>query len=177
MQWLKEYADVIALFVTVIGGGLGGSFVLFQWRKQIRVRRTEFVYQIMQDLRKDDEITKTQYMIEYGEFVYKDHFDDNTDLETKIDRFLSVLNYICYLMKSRAIGKQDFGIFKYEITWVLKNKHVQAYLWNLHHWSKSNQSPCSFQFLIDYGLREKLFPANFSSTECSDFANRKHLDF
>ena len=177
LDWIKEYAAVLTLFVTIVGGGFGGGIALYQWGKQISIRRTEFAYQIIKQLRNNKEIAATHYLIEYGEFHYTEAFHNNHDLEQKIDELLSVLNYACYLLKSRAIGKRDFSIFRYEVVWILRNRDLQAYLWNLHHWSKSNQSPCSFQFLVDYGLREKLFPTDFISTECKSFISRQYLNF
>ena len=173
LEWVKENVAFLTLAITIVGGG----FALLQWKKQIDIKRTEFAYQIMEKLRNNKEIAQTCYMIEYGEFRYNDEFHNNHALEHKIDELLSVLNYVCYLLRNRAIGKRDFSIFKYETVWILKSKEIQAYLWNLYHWSQRNKTPCSFQFLIDWGLQNNLFPPNFTSKECQTFIRRKHLNF
>jgi len=132
----------------------------------------------MKELRSCEEIAETSSRIEHGQFYYTmEKFYGNRDLERKVDEFLSVLNYACYLLSNKTIGKRDFSIFRYKIVWTLKNDDIQAYLWNLHHWAEFNKTPCSFQFLIDWGLHEKLFPADFLSKQCAHFQKSKLLDF
>ena len=172
-EWIEAHQVMLTLLASLIGGG----FVLFQWRKQIGIRRSEFTYQILNELRRNKEITQTSYMIEYGNFDYTPAFHGDRELEQKIDELLSILNYTCYLLKSKSICKRDFSIFRYRVVWILKSQDIQAYLWNLYHWCKFNQTPCSFQYLIDMGIREKLFSNDFLLKQCNHFVDRKYLNF
>ena len=148
LEWVKEYAPVLTLFVTIVGGGIGGTVALLQWKKQLRIRQTEFVYQVMQDLRTNFDMMDVTHKIANGELRY-DALCSNRSLEIKTDRFLGVLNYHCYLLKSGAITKKDFNIFKAQIVWTLEDKNIQAYI--------KNQS-IALHYLIDWGLRNKMFP-------------------
>ena len=152
LEWIKDYAPTLTLLATVIGGTVGGAIALYQWGKQIRIRRTEFVYQVMKDLRLDAEIIEISHRIAYGEFQYDESFKSNHELEIQIDKLLGVLNYHCYLLKSRAIAKQDFNVFKYQIIWTLSDKDVQAYI--------KNQAR-ALPYLVGWGLRNDLFPDDF----------------
>jgi hypothetical protein len=169
MEWIKEYADVILLCFTVIGGGFGGGFALFQWRKQVQTRRTDLAYKMMLDVRTNSQI---RYLIEYGKFQYDGNFHGSA-LEPELDNFLSLLDHVCYLSSTQSLGEKEFNFFKDEINWVLGNREIQAYLWNLYHWHLQFQVPCSFLFLIKYGLSNRLFVENFESSKCNYFIERK----
>ena len=184
-EWVKWLTTLIT---TIVGGGFAAWKFFKEWRKQNSIRRANFVYEIMQDLRyKEEDIKEIRYKIEYGRIVYKwdDNFHGNSDVEPKIDKYLSLLNYICYLRKTLAINRKDFNVFRYSIVWTLtgNGKVVQAYLWNLYHFAKltngsyfakryfylKNRAPCSFQYLINWGLCHRLFVPNFKSPYCSYF--------
>jgi hypothetical protein len=148
----------------VIGGPVGAIVALCKWSEQIKNRRaefvnrrSEFVYQIMQDLRfgKDgnDDIIKTRYLIEYKEFRFDENFQKSI-LEQEIDKYLALLNYICYLYETGAISQEDFDVFSYTIARTLYNDDIKEYLQALVAWSlRHDGAPCSFQFLIDYGRK------------------------
>jgi len=88
LEWIKEDITFLTLAITIVGGG----FALWQWRKQNKIRRTEFVYQVMNDLRHDQEIVEISHAVAYGEFLYNENFHDDHALEIKIDKLLGVLN-------------------------------------------------------------------------------------
>jgi hypothetical protein len=116
--------------------------------------------------------SKIRYLIEYGQFRYDGNFH-GSDLESELDNFLALLDHICYLLKTHSLGKKEFVFFKDEISWILGNKEIQAYLWNLYQWNQQVQVPCSFLFLINYGLSNRLFVEDFESSECKYFIERK----
>ena len=164
MAWLKEYADVLMLLATIIGGG----FALLTWLKAERTRRTDLAYKMMKDARAN---SKIRYLIEYDEFRYDKKFH-GSDIEPELDKLLALLDHMCYLLKSRSFWKKEFGIFRYEIIWMLSNEEVQAYLWNIYHFSKSIDAPCSFQSLIEWGLQNDLLPSDFTSKTCRAFTRQ-----
>jgi len=172
-EWFKWHSDVLTFFAAAIGGG----FALYQWIKQRKIRRAEFVYQLMQDLRfvrdgANDDILDIRYKIEYRKLDYIERnngkngksdknkfvFRNNDGIEVdenemNVDKYLSLLNYICYLRKTKAIGRNDFNIFRYTIVWTLKACAIKKYLLFLCSWSDCNGVPCSFQYLVDYGMK------------------------
>ncbi|MCL2299310.1 MAG: hypothetical protein FWC27_04090 [Firmicutes bacterium] len=153
LEWIKWHSEALTWFATIIGALLGGLAALYQWVKQRQIRRTEFVYQIMQDLRHKKDIVKIRYMIEYDRLSYPFHEDNK--LEPKVDMYLSILNYVCYLRNVHAISPKEFDIFRYTIVWTLKDKAIQEYLRFLYRWSKSHGVPCSFHYLVGYGTDKK----------------------
>jgi len=155
---IDNWLTLISLLFVVAGG----FFALYQWRKNIKVRRAEFITQILEKLRFDKELVEIMYMVEYGnkEWYNKD-FHKNKELESSIDKLFSYLDYISYLKSNNNISKKEFKIFQYKINRTCVSISTKKYLWTLYHWSKKNNADCSFQFLIDYGIKNKLFPKDF----------------
>ncbi len=100
-------------------------------------------------------MTKTVYFIDYNQDWYNVNFS-GSEKEFPIDRLLSYLSYICYLIESGIITKAEVNILDYELRRVCQSHSVQGYLWDLHWWSKSRGSICPFQYLIDYGLSQNI---------------------
>lgn len=144
---------------------IGGVFIYIQWNKSIQIRRAEFLHQLLEKLRFDDEMVKTMYTVDYSPFWYDISFHGN-EIEEKIDKLLSYADYICYLRQTKNISKKEFQIFDYEIHRICISPSCRGYLWNLYHFSlKKNNTKCSFYNLIYYGVKHKLLPSDFKSNE------------
>ena len=151
------YADYIFSAISILLGVIGGVFAYKQWTHANRIRQSEFINQIIEKLRFDKCIADTMYMIEYDHNWYsKDFYDSGSEIEFNIDKLLSYLSYICYLYDLKNISKNGFKIFQYDIAFICSSQDVQTYLWNLYHYSKSQNTECAFQYLIDYGIKYKL---------------------
>jgi len=154
---IDNWLTLISLLFIVVGG----LFAYAQWRKDQRIKRAEFIRPILEKLRFDEELSKTMYMVEYGEDWYDLSFHSNGKLESSIDKLFSNLDYICYLKLTDNITKTEFKVFRYEIHRVCISYSSKVYLWNLHHFARKNKTDCSFQFLVDYGIKSKFFPKDF----------------
>ena len=141
------------LFIVV-----GGSFALFQYYSSVKTKRAEFINQILEKLRFDKDLATTAYIFDYNQNWYNKSFH-GSEIEGSIDKLLSYLDYICYLRFTKNITKTEFKVFQYKIHRACITSKI--YLWNLHNFSKKNNTTCSFQFLIDYGIKNKLFPKDF----------------
>ncbi|MCL2774083.1 MAG: hypothetical protein FWD71_12125 [Oscillospiraceae bacterium] len=173
-NWIYDnLMTVITLAITISGG----IFALFQWHQSTKIKRTEFILQIITKLRYDENFADTSYLIEYGEFKYTPEFHGDHTLERKIAALLAECNYICYIYKLKIISKAEFNIFKNEITWILKNFDIQCYIWNIYHFSMSNKAPCSFEYLIDFGITGKILSDDFCLAESKTFEGRKYMNF
>lgn len=150
--------------ISLIFAAIGGIFIFLQWKKSIKNRRAEFIYQILEKLRFDSTLAESMYVVEYNQNWYDESFH-GSDLEKSIDKLFAYLDYICYLKRTENISKKEFNIFKYEIHRVCVSYSTSQYLWNLFHFAKKNNSVCSFQYLIDYGIDFKLFNSNFKTNE------------
>lgn len=169
-------SDILTL-ISIILAIFGGLFAYQQWKYSNKTKRANFIDQILNKLRFDREIVETINMIDYDFSWYNEKFHHNhNDVEYKVDKTLSYLSYICYLIKEKHISKRDFIILEYEINRTCISPDVQCYLWNLYHFSVSQKSKCSFQFLIEYGIQNKLIEEDeFMNPESKKY--KKRLEF
>lgn len=149
--------DNVLSMVSIILVIIGGIFAYRQWKSANTTRRAELINQILEKLRFDKEFSDTLYLIDYKYGWYNENFHNHKHgLEYQVDKLMSYFSYICYLQKERKIRYKEFCILKYEINRACSSPDVQCYLWNLYHFSQRQRTPCSFQYLIDYGLKQKL---------------------
>ncbi len=149
--------DNVLSMISIILVIIGGIFAYRQWKSANTTRRAELINQILEKLRFDKEFAKILYRIDYKYGWYNKSFhEDEHDLEYQVDKLLSYFSYICYLRKERKIRSKEFCILKYEIHRACSSFDIQCYLWNIYHFSQQQGTSCSFQYLIDYGLKQKL---------------------
>jgi len=138
--------------ITIVLAVVGGVFAFFQWHKSVKLKHAEFLNQIIEKIRFDEKMAEAIYLIDYNQFWYNESFHGSTDKEPLVDKLLSYLDYICYLIETHNIAKVEKKVLVYEIQRACESRSCQAYLWNLNWWSESRKTVCSFQHLIDYGL-------------------------
>lgn len=152
-----EYVEFAMLVLTVVGG----IFALIQWRCGNKIKRAEFINGLIEEVRSDKEISKTIYLFDYDANWYSSQFHNGKNgLEHEVDKTLSFFSYICYLRNNNLISKRDFEFFDYEIRRIADNYSVQAYLYNLYHFSENRNTKMSFCYLFDYCYKNKLFGEN-----------------
>ena len=149
----------IALLVCTV---IGGIFAFFQWRRDITMKRAKFIQQIIEELRSGKELSSIMYLLDYNPLWY-DHNFHTSSIEPDVDRLLSCLNYICYMKSTNVISKKEFEALKYHVHRALVSPSSKTYLWNIFHFAKSNNTPCAFSYLIDYGIASALLPAEFKT--------------
>lgn len=172
MQWIGE--NWFSL-LSVLGLGIGGIFALMQWYSGSKLKRAEFINQIIDKLRFNEDVVKAMYLVDYNQDWYDEDFHGGSAKEMDVDRLLSYLSYICYLIKSRHITKEESSILEYELRRACESHSVQAYHFNLYHFSQRRKSTCSFQYLIDFGLRNGIIEKDFMNKNSSKFP--KYLNF
>ena len=168
--------DNILSAISIILVIAGGRFTYKQWVAANKTKRMELIEQIMEKLRFDPEMVDTMYTIDYDHEWYGiDFHDREDDLEYRIDKLLSYLSYICYLKKEGNLSKKEFRILRYEINRICTSPCIQAYLWNLHHFSRKLGFECTFQYLIEYAIKNKLIDKSFLREDCELY--EKTLNF
>ena len=169
-------ADILSL-LSILLVIVGGIFAYKQWSAANRIKRTEFINQIIDKLRFDKDMVKIMYKIEYDyEWYGQDFHNNNVELEYIIDKLLSYLSYICYIYKMGNIKKKEFRILRYELNRTCSSPAVQSYLWNLYHFSKGQHTECTFQYLIDYGVKNKIIDKEiFLDNSCDKYP--QYLNF
>ena len=170
----QEILSLITLITTALIGSIGFILTIYQIKKANKVKHAEFISELLQNIRLNEQIVKATYLIDYSDHWYNNSFHGGSETEKNIDALFSQLDYICYLYYESLLNNKDFSIFKYEMMRVCNNFQCQAYLWNLYHWSHNE---CSYNNLIKY-LKSQ-FPTNelkiFEKKE--ELKYPKHLNF
>lgn len=175
LELIKSFLQLFAKYndsLTLIFACVGGLFALHQWRIQIKQKRAEIVEEQIHKVRDDMDISTIMDIIDWNKgFIYDGKFTvadssklpnmTDDDLFKKIDKTLSQFTYICYLKKTKAIGKKDFKVFEYSIRRIMDNQHICNYLYSLYHWSRYLGVSSSFDNLIQYGVKKKYLDSSF----------------
>ena len=152
--------EIIAC-VTMIVAIIGFVFSCYQWRQKVQSERAEKLLHLIKLLRNDMQQLSVLYTIDYGEQWYDCSFH-NSEKEAEVDRFLSFYEYILYLRSNHTISEREFCFFEYDITRIVGNPDIQAYLFNLYHFSRHNNATFSYQNILDYGMQKGcIVPSSF----------------
>ena len=162
-------------FIAVV---IGGIVSLYQYSKSIKLKRADYIYDLIEKIRTDKEISPIIYKIEYGERWYDANFHGGK-IESQVDKTLSYFAYICYLKKQKIISDKEFEFFKYQVNRILTNDGVIDYFYNLYHFANKFNTPISFKHLFDYGKNNKMFNDDFydSSSYINNPKYHKYLNF
>ena len=77
---------------------------------------------------------------------------------------IKVVIYILF-----SLNKNQFLVIQYQVDRTLCNSQVQAYLFNLYHWSKRTGIPMPFSYLVKYGLREGYLRKGFRNVNSQSY--------
>jgi len=169
---VDNYLSLILIIVMAIGS----IFALIQWNSSIKIRRTEFLDEIINKLWFDADMAKTMHKIDNNPDWYTEDFHKSySDSGYQIDKLLSYFDFICYLHFIKNISPNEFSVIKYEVDRACASPSVQAYLWNLYHFSNKIEAGCSFMYIIDYGIKEKIVNEEFKNNNENLF--NKYLKF
>ena len=169
---IDNYLSLILIIVMAIGS----FFALIQWNSSIKIRRTEFLDEIINKLWFDVDMAKTMHMIDNNPNWYTENFHKNySELGYQIDKLLSYFDFICYLRFIKNLSLNEFSVIRYEIDRTCASPSVQAYLWNLYHLSNEIEAGCSFMYIIDYGIKEEIIDKDFKNNNEDLF--KKYLKF
>lgn len=164
----ENYLTAISLILV----GVSVIFAVIQWSVSNKIKRAEFIDQIIEKLRFDEDMAMTMYKIDYNEkHWYNDDFHGGK-FEFAVDKLLSYLSYICYLSITKNISKEEFKFLQYEVIRACSSDDVKSYLWNLYHFSRKHNSKCSFEHLISFGIENKIFDKDFSDKNCKRYKQR-----
>ena len=162
------------ILITVMA--IGSIFALVQWNSSIKIRRTEFLDEIINKLWFDENMARTMHIIDNNSNWYTEDFHKSySDMAYQIDKLLSYFDFICYLHFIKNLSSVELGVIRYEIDRTCASPYVQAYLWNLYHFSNKIEAGCSFMYIIDYGIKEKIIDKEFKSNNENLF--NKYMKF
>lgn len=170
--WGTSVTEHIA-FLTFVGVVIGGIFALMQWRKNIKLKRADYIKELTETIRENKDISDVIYMLDYDESWYCEEFHQCGKLERKVDKTLAYFSYILYLRNEKILSKKEFLFFKYDIERILRNEQMQDYFYNLYHFSKTQDALFSFSTLLDYAKDNKLLDGDFEDRE-AHLKNRRY---
>lgn len=153
-------ADIISI-ISVVFVLFGGVFGCYQWRKNVSLKRAEYIRDLTEKIRTDNDIKDVVYKFDYDEKWYSEDFHNSGEEELKVDKTLSHFSYICYLKNQKIISNKEFCFFQYEIERILNNEQTQDYFYNLYHFANEHGTPMTFKYLFDYGQKKKMFDKDF----------------
>ena len=176
LKFINEFSvgDIIS-FISMFLVVIGGCFGYHQWRKSVKIKRAEYLNELTEKIRTDNDISKMIYILDYDLMWYDDTFHNSGEFERQMDKTLSFFSYICYLYENNLIEKREFNFFKYEINRILVNPSTIKYFYNLFHFSKTYRTPMTFKFLFKYGEKEKLYNEEFYNPDSEDYPH--YLNF
>ena len=164
--------DNLLSLLKIVMTLIGAIFVYYQWKRNVNVQRANFINQIVDKLRFDKDMANTLYLIDYTYDWYDEHFHENTKLQMQIDKVLSYLSYICYLIETGNISETEKSVIEYELFRVCESPSTQAYLLNLYCFSLNRKIGCSFQNLIDYGIKHGIMDKSLFTKDCEKYPKR-----
>ena len=177
-NWFKSFipSDAFRNLIaaaTLVLAVIAGFRALAQWKESKRIKRAEYIKELTDKIRSDDDIAKTLYQIEYNVFIYSMNFHGSGELERQVDKTLSYFSYICYLKKHKILTSDEFRFFDYEVTRIFQNMDIVNYLYNLYHFSQKQERPISFCYLVDYGLENGLLDEDFTNPKACEVTNEQ----
>lgn len=175
----SDHLIILINAFSVILVAIGVVLSLIQWRKSNSIKRADYINELNNRIRSDDDIKNMIYMIEYDVSWYNEAFHKNGDkeLERKIDVTLAYFSYVCYLRKKRIITNSEFRCFEYAIHKVLRNNQIQDYIYNIYHFSRPEEIeriPGSIECLFLYGKEKKLFDDDFEDSTAWEKSDKYH---
>lgn len=169
--FVNNIVPIITLIVGIIGGVSGGILALYQWNKNLKLKRADYLYELSTKLRTDEVLSDVVKYFDYDEPWYNDTFHEEHTIEKKIDTILSFFSYICYLKNRKMISNKEFRIFKYEIDRILKSNQTQDYLFNIYHFSKKNNEDIPFYYLFQYAENNKMIDKEFYNSNSKRYSH------
>lgn len=169
--WTNENSLALVTIILTLAGAI---VALWQWRQRTKIQRSEFVKQLIEKLRFDESVSAAAYLIDYTQDWYheKFHYPENRDTETKVDKYLAYLSYLCYLIETKSVTPKEVQLFEYKLYRTVQNMSVQAYLWNLTHFAEKFGIKYSCYNLVEYGIKKKIINEDFLTNKIDKFPKR-----
>lgn len=168
--------------LPVIGGVIGGCIALYKWRYDVRMKRIERFYELVNSIREKPNLTEMIYLLDDdSKKWYSVDFSDTDERAPWLDELL--LHY-CHVLNLRNNGFIDVSGFRslaYEIDRSLCNKQLQDYLFNLRMYAKKKGQEFGgkklsfpFETLVRYGLNsgylsKRVFEEDYPESWMNDY--------
>ncbi|MBQ9886879.1 MAG: hypothetical protein IJM37_08505 [Lachnospiraceae bacterium] len=154
----------IAVF-SVAGVLIGLDQAYKQWKKDIAIKRAEYLRELYENAEKDEDLLEIRQLLQYKEHWFDDSFFDkeNIDKKRKIDKTLNFYSYICYLGYKEDLDRYETSFFDYELKCAMNNEQIKAYVYNLGESSKDKNATIPFWYFYYYGCESGAFKMDYLS--------------
>ena len=113
---IGDILSAVSIFVLLFGG----FFSLIQWKKRQLLKRGEYINELTEKIRADNDIREIVYLFDYNDKRwYTNLFHGCGEFEIKVDKTLSYFSYICYLKKKRLITSDEFDSGVYDFRFMV----------------------------------------------------------
>lgn len=123
--------DMFLLIITAIGA-VG---VYIQIHTGTKIQRATFLKDLYTEISTDLDARAAFYAIEYDELVYGLDFH-GSDMEPKLDRFLSLLDVICEMHSQNILRWEEMRFFEHYLNRTANNVQVKEYIDFLNNFGK-----------------------------------------
>ena len=160
--WLWLFILDHVAFCSLIVAIIGAVFAYAQWKKSMQIKRAEYLYELLEKIRTDEDIREANYLFQYEDNLwYDEKFHNSGNLERKVDKTLNFFSYICYLAYGDLITDEEFCLFDFDIKSALNDIQTKNYLFNLYHFSNKSGRVIPFYYLYQYGQDNNMFDEDF----------------
>ena len=168
---LTEITEILTA-LGAVGGFVTEFFAVCQYRRDSRMKKADLFNTMVERLRSEPDIRKWILVFDYGKPWYNEDFHKYYQQQVEVDKTLQTLSYFCYLKQSSLISEKEFSMIKYELWRTLGNRDVQAYLFNVYHFSsrfferkhrgrKKDTRDFPFNYLLAFGVSKGLIDEEF----------------
>ncbi len=171
MEVTEFIIKVVTCIVIIVSCGVA----VVQLRNTVRLKYSEYLEKLIEKFRTDKRITKAHYLIEYDIQWYDIDFHNGSKYEPQIDRMLTYLSYLLYLKKFRVIDLDGWRFFQYNLERTVGNRQIQAYLFNLYHFSNRFGTYFPYSLILEYGKKNRFITEDFDSPENAKYP--RYLNF
>lgn len=139
-----QIIQLLTLIFTTVIGVVGFAATIVQIAKSNKVKKAEFVENLLNDLRTNELLVEGNYIIEYKDNWFNSEFR-KSQAEKCIDALLAKYDYICYLLNRKLIKIGDLSFFEYKMQRLSENDDLKQYLEMIN--SIPNADKCQFEYL------------------------------
>ena len=102
LEWFRDglSGNDYLLALAIFWGMLVSSIIMFQRKKQGRLNRAIFVDELMEKMRKDQEIQEFMYKIQKNEEWFHRDFYKDEEMVKRVQNVLEFLNYLCLIYQT-----------------------------------------------------------------------------
>ncbi|MBO7383548.1 MAG: hypothetical protein J6U07_02905 [Fibrobacter sp.] len=159
-----ETAKLVCDILMVVIAALAAWISIRTWRGNTKLEKYRMIRDYLRESREDKDVARFFYKIEYDERWYGPNFH-GSELEPIVDKALTRYSYLIELLNDDVVDENGIKSAKYEISRILGNFDVQAYLFNLRNFTTGIKTFFPYADLVEYGKSKGILDDTFFNAE------------